>query len=133
MEILTKATREFSDFSFSFNRHPISGDIVKKKNEEAIRQSVKTLLTTRRGERPFNPDLGSPIYDYLFENASVVDEFIIRSEVIKMLGAYEPRIIVNEVKVKFIPENHSLSVFVSANIVNTQSPIEISVLVDRLR
>lgn len=42
------------------------GELVSCGGEEAIRQSVYTILMTRQGERAMRPDFGSRIWDYVF-------------------------------------------------------------------
>ena len=57
----------FSDFLDDFTAHPVTGDIVRIKNENSIRQSVKNLVMTSMGERPFQSYIGSNVYNSLFE------------------------------------------------------------------
>tara|TARA_B100000287_G_scaffold111933_1_gene104309 strand:+ start:691 stop:1143 length:453 start_codon:yes stop_codon:yes gene_type:complete len=35
---------------------------------DAAKANLKNLVLTRRGERPFQPELGTSIYDFLFDN-----------------------------------------------------------------
>ena len=57
----------FKDLSVTFKKHPVTDDLVTVKDKAAVAQSIKGLLLTRRGERPFQPDLGSGLQDLLFE------------------------------------------------------------------
>ena len=57
----------FKDLSITFKKHPVTDDLVTVKDKSAVAQSIKGLLLTRRGERPFQPDLGSGLQDLLFE------------------------------------------------------------------
>ena len=49
----------FKDLSISFKPHPVTGDVITKKDTAAIRQSVSNLLYTRKTERPFDSNLGT--------------------------------------------------------------------------
>ena len=57
----------FKDLSITFKKHPVTDDLVTVKDKAAVAQSIKGLLLTRRGERPFQPDIGSNIRKALFE------------------------------------------------------------------
>ena len=47
---------------------------------------------TRKGERPFQPDLGSGLQDILFEPLDYGSAALIKQEIKKCLNKYEPRI-----------------------------------------
>ena len=49
----------FKDLSITFKKHPVTDDLVQVKDKSAIAQSITNLLMTRKGERPFQPELGS--------------------------------------------------------------------------
>ena len=57
----------YSDFLGNLDLHPLSGDIATVTNGESLKQSIKNLILTNYGERPFNPNLGSNVYKMLFQ------------------------------------------------------------------
>ena len=59
--------REFKDISLSFQKNPITNDIITLKNQTAISRSIRNLIFTQLGERFFRPRLGSRINGSLFE------------------------------------------------------------------
>ena len=59
--------REIKDLDYVFGLHPISKDIRKKTNVEALKQSIKTLVLLNHYEKPFHPDIGCDVYKSLFE------------------------------------------------------------------
>ena len=89
----------FKDLSITFKKHPVSDDLVVVKDKAAIIQAVSALLLTNKGERPFKPDLGCDIRRSLFEPLDYATAGLIRSQVVEVLGKYEPRIAVENVKV----------------------------------
>ena len=89
----------FKDLSITFKKHPVSDDLVVVKDKAAIIQAVTALLLTNKGERPFKPDLGCDIRRSLFEPLDYATAGLIRSQVVEVLGKYEPRIAVENVKV----------------------------------
>ena len=57
--------RQFVDLDLNFKRNPITNDVVSKKGQNAIKQSIKNLVLTRIGEKLFNPIVGSYVYNLL--------------------------------------------------------------------
>ena len=87
----------FKDLSVTFKKHPVSNDLVTVKDKAAIVQSITALLLTRKGERPFQPQLGCGIQNVLFEPLDYASAAIIKTEITDVLNRYEPRISVNDV------------------------------------
>ena len=82
----------FKDLSVTFKKHPVTDDLVIVKDKAAVAQSIKGLLLTRRGERPFQPDLGSGLQNLLFEPLDYGSGALIKKEIKETLSRYEPRI-----------------------------------------
>jgi len=93
------AFQTFKDLSVTFKKHPVTDDLVVVKDKAAIIQSIRNLLLTQRGERPFQPDLGSDIYRILFEPLDFVSAGLIRNAIFETLKNYEPRVSVDTVLV----------------------------------
>jgi len=53
--------RIYKDFDLSFTKNAITGDLNKKIDSKAVKQSMYTLVQTQMNERPFHPELGSDI------------------------------------------------------------------------
>lgn len=69
--------------------------------EEEIAQSVRLILGTRRGERPFRPEFGTRLDQFAFESADTTTRSLIRQEVVSALQSWEPRIC--KIEVSFEP------------------------------
>jgi len=95
-----RVSQEFKDISASFQTNPLNNDLIAIKNTTAISRSIRNLILTKRGERPFEPNLGSGVYDLLFENMDKQTATIIRDEIILVIENYEPRVEIIEVLVK---------------------------------
>lgn len=129
---LNKPSREYIDLDFSFARHPVSSNVSIKKSMNSVKQSILHLLKLKEGDKPFHPEIKSPIYGFLFENASVIVQVVLEGEILKYLNTFEPRIQVHGVQVTF-PDNNTISCSVSGTIVNLAEPFTINILIDRLR
>lgn len=66
---------------------------------EKVRQSIRLVLGTRRGERTMRPDFGAGLEDFLFEPLSTTTAVLVRHRVQTALVQWEPRIDVLEVRV----------------------------------
>lgn len=66
---------------------------------EKVRQSIRLILGTRRGERTMRPDFGAGLEDFLFEPLSTTTAALVRHRVETALVQWEPRIDVLEVLV----------------------------------
>ena len=86
------ASRTFKDINLSFKRHPVTNDLITVKNEDAIKRSVKNIVFTILGEKPFDPNFGSVINDSLFELDTSLNQVRVSDEITQSLLSYEPRI-----------------------------------------
>lgn len=82
----------FKDFNLNFKPHPVTEDLQVVKDSADIKQSIKSLLLTRRGERLFNSDLGTGLSDLLFEPLDFGTASIIRDEIFTVIDNYESRV-----------------------------------------
>ena len=95
-----RLSRGFKDLSASFQTNPLSNDLIALKNESAIARSVRNLVLTGQGERPFQPVLGTGVSRLLFENMDKLTAAAIRSELRTTIENYEPRVEINEIIVE---------------------------------
>ena len=95
-----RLSKGFKDLSASFQTSPLSNDLITLKNESAIARSVRNLVLTIQGERPFQPVLGTGVSRLLFENMDKLTASAIRSEIRTTIENYEPRVEINEILVE---------------------------------
>ena len=99
--------RQFKDFSIQMRANPNTEDFTVVKNENAIKQSVRNLVLTGMGERPFQPKTGSRLRQLLFEPYDVFLAQDIKEEIINVVKRLEPRINVRQVRVFNDPEDEN--------------------------
>ena len=95
-----RLSRGFNDLSATFQTNPLSNDLIALKNESAIARSVRNLVLTIQGERPFQPILGTGVNNLLFDNMDKLTASAIRSELRTTIENYEPRVEINEIIVE---------------------------------
>ena len=131
--ITIRPERVYADLDLAFERHPIYNDVRPVKDIDAVKNSVKNLLLTNRGERPFQPNLGSGLFDLLFENSNPYTIQAVRSKIIDMLTSYEPRINQVKVSIQDLPEDNAIHVKVGFNITSIVDNEEVEFYLERLR
>ena len=123
------ASRAFKDINLSFKRHPVTNDVVTIRNEDAIKRSVKNIIFTILGEKPFVPLFGSVINESLFDLNTNLSEIRITDEIKSSLLNYEPRIDNVEVTVQVAPDRNEMNCTVQYDIVGLPAPTqEVNVL-----
>lgn len=124
---------KFSDFDLDFVAHPVTKDITKKLNENAIAQSIRNLLLTAHYERPFKPDLGSNLRKFLFEPIDNVTTSLIQDAIFMTLKNYEPRVEIQEVIASPNYEENRYDITISFFIRNSTEPLTITFFLERVR
>ena len=69
-----------------------AGNIVMSAFEQDIRESIRIILSTTKGERTMRPDFGCGIHDFVFDSMSTTTIGLIESSVREALIQWEPRI-----------------------------------------
>ena len=117
-----RISRGFKDLSASFQTNPLSNDLIALKNESAIARSVRNLVLTGQGERPFQPVLGTGVSRLLFENMDKLTASAIRSELRTTIENYEPRVEINEILVEPDFEGNAMHVTLQYFIIGIDVP-----------
>ena len=118
------ASRAFKDINLSFKRHPVTNDVITISNEDAIKRSVKNIIFTIMGEKPFSPEFGSVINDSLFDLNTNLGEVRVSDEIKSSLINNEPRIDNVSVSVTIPPDTHEMNCTVQYDIVGIASPTQ---------
>ena len=116
------ASKAFRDINLSFKRHPVTNDLVTIRDEDAIKRSVKNIIFTILGEKPFEPSFGSVINDALFDLDTNLNEIRIQDEITSSLNRFEPRIDNIIVTVSVVPDTNEMNCTVQYDIVGLSTP-----------
>jgi len=118
------ASQAFKDINLSFKRHPVTNDVLTIRDEDAIKRSVKNIVFTILGEKPFEPDFGSVINDSLFDLNTNLNEIRVSDEIKTSLINFEPRIENIKVTVRVMPDSNELNCTVQYDIVGIPAPTQ---------
>ena len=118
------ASKSFKDINLSFKRHPVTNDVVTIRDEDAIKRSVKNIIFTILGEKPFNPLFGSTVNNSLFELDTQFDAVRIQEEINSVLLNYEPRISNIIATVTIPPDENAMNCTVQYDITGISAPTQ---------
>lgn len=130
---MARNTRTFSDIDLNFTKHPVTSDVSRKFDEEAVKQSVKNLVLTQNYERPFHSEIGSQIRGLLFEPATPMLSMLLQRAITDTIINFEPRVRLIDVLVRLDPDSNSVNVTIEFAIINTVRPITVNLTLKRTR
>jgi phage baseplate assembly protein W len=130
---MARNTRIFSDLDLNFTAHPVTGDITRRFDEDAIKQSVKNLLLTRNYERPFHSEIGSPVRQLLFDLPGPMFNVMLQRAVIDVITNFEPRVSIIDVRVDDYSDANEVYITLEFKIVNTERPLTLDLALERTR
>ena len=124
----------YTDLPINFKGvHPNLKDIIALKDIDAVKQSVKNLILTNHGERPFQPEIGSNITRLLFEPADTFTASAISREVKAVLKRFEPRVTNITVQVFDNSDRNAYSITIGFTVVFSDEAQEVNFYLQRLR
>lgn len=130
---MARNTRLFSDIDLNFTAHPVTKDIARRYDENAVKASVKNLIMTSNYERPFHSELGSQVRALLFEPATPMTRVLLQRTIEDLITNFEPRVDLIDVRVGVSEENNAVYVTVEFKIVNTERPLTLDLVLERTR
>tara|TARA_B100000073_G_C23471135_1_gene467494 strand:- start:40 stop:441 length:402 start_codon:yes stop_codon:yes gene_type:complete len=129
-----RVNKPFIDISATFQSNPLNRDLIGLKNENAISRAIRNLILTVPGDRPFQPDLGSDVYESLFETLDQITASNIQQQIETTIIKYEPRVRLNDVRVSPNIPNNSFDVRINYTIVGIDAaPQQISFALEQTR
>ena len=119
---LERVSQGFKDLSMTFQANPLNNDLIGLKNGNAIARSVRNIVMTLPGEKPFNPNFGSKVSGLLFENVDNITAAVIADEIKESIRNYEPRVSLRNVEVFPDFDNNSFDAIVKYDIIGADTP-----------
>ena len=130
--LISSRAVDYLDIDLTFAKRP-SGDIYKKKDAAAVKQSIKNLLLTDFYEKPFQPFFGANLRAMLFELADDDTEDEVEENIRNAINKYEPRAEILTITVNVLPDQNDMRVSVYFKIINTQETVTFTTNLSRLR
>jgi phage baseplate assembly protein W len=126
-------TEIYSDLFTDFDVHPELHDVVRKRNEEAVKTSIRNLIFTNKYERPFQPALGGNISKYLFEPISPQTQAGIQNEIRNVIENYEPRAKLIDVVASPYVDDNAYVVTIVFYLINKNEAVTLNTILYRVR
>lgn len=132
--ISSKKTEYYSDFLMNLDTNPVSGELSRFTNERAVIRSIRNLLLTNRGERPFDSTIGSDVNKLLFEFGDDVTTDLIRSAVTNTIQQHERRAIVKQVEILISEDQDLYTLTITLSLVSSPADVfSFSTVLKRVR
>lgn len=128
-----RANRIYKDLDLNFGRNPITNDVNKLTDVEAVKRSVRNLINTNHYERPFHPEIGSDVRALLFENMTPLTALNLERKVAEVLINFEPRASIESIVASPDIDANRYHLQISFYVVGIQSPIVVETFLQRLR
>lgn len=129
----TKKITIYQDFKKNLEKSPVSNDLTVFKDEDAVKESIKNLILTNRGERLMQPNLGGDIQAMLFENITPSVITLIEDKIRDTIEINEPRAELIDVIVSSNIDDNQVNVKIVFYIKNVEQPISLDVFLERTR
>jgi phage baseplate assembly protein W len=107
----------YKDLPLDFTPNPVTGDVRPVTNEVAIKRSIKNLILTQKGTKPFMPDYGTNIKKYLFSGLNPFEIVDMEREIANAIQRNESRVTLKKVEA-LTDNNHGVKITVEYTIKN---------------
>jgi len=122
-----------ADFHKNLQIIPGKEDLARKVNEQAVKESIRNLVLTNKGERPFQPQLGCDVRKLLFENITPQTFDLIQTVITDTIEQYEPRCELLGVDVFGDIDSNAVDIKIVFRLINTDTPTSFNIILDRIR
>ena len=128
-----RSARIFKDLNLDFQQNSATKDIQRVEDVEAVKRSVRNLISLNHYEKPFHPEIGSNLRGMLFENITPQISHYIGKQIEFLIKNYEPRCRLVEVANRPNLDRNGYSVSISFYVVNSPNPVQVETFLERLR
>ena len=128
-----RANRIYKDLDLNFGRNPVTNDLSKVEDVDAVKRSVRNLVQTNFYERPFHPELGCGIRELLFENYTPIVGIFLKRKISEVITAYEPRVSLQDISLEDDGDRNRLKVSIYFYVQGVPEPVVVETYLQRLR
>lgn len=112
-----RISKGFKDISAVFEVNPLNDDLIVLRNSNAIARSIRNIIFTARGDKPFNPFFGSRVSELLFDPMDQITTLAIKTEIEETIKNFESRVDLKEVQVNPLYDDNEYSVVINYEII----------------
>lgn len=101
----TNYNKIYVDLDFDLKKNEVTKDVMTRTGLAAVNQSIKNIVLTSIGERPFDDSFGVGVYQTLFELDDPMSIGFLKARIQSQLRIFEPRILCESNDIQIIPGN----------------------------
>jgi len=120
-------TSSITGIAFPFRIDPVTGGVMQQSDDDKLRANIVHILFTNIGERVMRRSYGAGLRRLVQDPNDNALWAILQHQVGKSIGAFEPRVLVQEVKVSQSDDGATLYVSVTYLVRRTQAVQTLSV------
>ena len=129
-----RAPQVYSDIDLFFGPKSGSKDITKIIDVAAVKRSVRNLVLTNEGEKPFHPEIGSGIRGILFELMSPITAYVLSLKVEDVIENFEPRARLQSVRATPNLDKNAYECTIEFYVINAPTElVSMDLLLERVR
>lgn len=129
---MTIPVRIYQDLDLTFGV-TATQDVAKRLDVNAVKQSIKNLLFTRKGEKLFRPEIGSDLHRILFEPMDFLTVDLLRDVITETIQKFEPRVRLEDVVVNPNYDSNSYDLTLYFYVIGIYTPVTFNLTLQRLR
>jgi phage baseplate assembly protein W len=125
---------KYIDIDLNFEPHPNTGDVTRLFDVDAIKSSMRNILLTDIGTKPFDRYFGLGLQSILFEDMTPGTMIAIERLIFEKLTEYEPRVVVDSVQLDLSDEDiNALSIDIFFYMVGNEEKQQLNFVIERVR
>lgn len=123
----------YKDLDLQFAPHPITGDVVVKRDASAVIQSIKNLIRTAPGEILWEPNIGGGVGKAMFEPNDMMFKMQLYDKITTTINMFEPRAEIADLVIERFENGQGVTISLKFYILNDPDPITVTVPIKRIR
>ncbi len=116
-----RISKGFKDISAIFEVNPLNDDLIVLNNANAIARSIRNIIFTARGDKPFNPFFGSRVSEMLFDPMDQITTLALKTEIEETIKNFEPRVDLKEVQVDPLYDDNEYNIVINYEIIGIEA------------
>ena len=128
-----RSNRVYKDLDLNFTRNPVTNDLSKVEDVDAVKRSVRNLVQTNFFEKPFHPEIGCGVRELLFENYTPIIGIFLKRKISEVITTYEPRVSLQNISLEDDGDRNRLKVSIYFYVQGVPEPVVVETYLQRLR
>lgn len=124
----------YSDLPFIISKNQFTNDVNLVKDVSAIKQSLKNIVMTIRGERPFNVLFGGNPRNFLFDTLDILIIDECKKLIVNSIASFESRVEIKDIGIELSRANpNKINIIVVYTIPELNIVDTVSISLERTR